>query len=163
MATIVNKIRKKKGGSSSEESFTVKNVWGRLEEEGLKPLIKGDVLEKRLKDLKDTMLDVAEKLAEAKTVKEMGEAVDKAHYLVFYISSAWLRSMENAWLADKMNAFVEQYSEVRHLPAFLDMLVDEAKIIINLAFTNIDVEPLRPIMLQTGPRRIALSKEVETY
>lgn len=152
-----------KRNKDTAEKFSVKSVLDRLEEEGLKPLIKGDILEGRLKDLKKTLTEVSKALAKAKTPEKQAEAVDKAHYLVFYISSAWLRSMENPWLADKMNDFIEQFSEVRHIPEFLDMLLDEAKAIINLAFTNIDVEPLRPIVLQTGTRRIALSKEVQTY
>lgn len=157
---VRNPFKKEKG---SGEKFTARSALDRLEEEGFKPLIKGDVLDKRLRELKETFTEVIGKLATATTFKEKAEAVDKAHYLVFYVSSAWLRSMENEWLADKMNDFIEQYSEVRNIPEFLDMLLDEAKAIINLAFANIDVEPLRPILLQTGPKRIALSKEVEGY
>lgn len=154
-----------KRNKETTEKFSVKSVLDRLEEEGLKPLLKGDVLEKRINELKTQLKEVAEELAKAKTFDQKGKAVDKAHNLVFYVASAWLRSMENPWLADKVNDFIEQYREFRKpkLPDALGMLVDEAKAIINLAFTNIDVEPLRPIVLQTGPRRIKLGEEVETY
>jgi len=69
--------------------------------------------------------------------------------LVMDIGSPWLRSMDNPWLAHKVNCFLELYAELRSIPEFLGLLVTCASAIINLSMTNIDVEPLTPIIIQT--------------
>lgn len=161
MASIVNKFRKRK--KKDDETFRVESVMDRLEKEGFKPLIKSDILEGRIKELKEGLKNVLSKLNKAESQEKMGEGVDEAVQLVYVISSPWLRSMENRWLAHKINCFIENYRECRRIPAFLDMLVEEAKAIINMSFTNIDVEPLRPIIIQTGPRRVSLGEAVEHY
>lgn len=149
MATIIEKLR----GKKKKEEFTIKTVFDRLEEEGFKPLIKSDILEKRVREMKMTYREVINALNTARTDEERGIAVDKAHSLVFFIASPWLRSMENPWLANKINDFCEQWAECRAIPAFLDMLVVEAKAIINLSFANLDVEPLHPIILTALSQR----------
>ena len=84
-----------------------------------------------------------------KTDEEKGEAIDELMRLTFLVASPWLRSMDNRWLSHKMNCFIQNYREWRVIPEFFDHLVEEAQAIINLAFCNIDIEPLTPIIIQT--------------
>lgn len=86
-------------------------------------------------------------LNHAKTIEEKGKAVDEAYVLVMDIAGPWLRSMDNSWLAHKVNCFIELYAEFRYIPEWLGLLISCASAIINLSMTNIDVEPLTPIII----------------
>lgn len=151
-----NKRRKKKKrqetGEIDEDRFVARKAFDVLQEEGFRRLITTEILEKRLAQIKTVLNDVLKDLA-SKSYKTRKGAVDKAHTLVFHISSAWLRSMENEWLTDMMNAFIEQYSDCINIPALLPMLVDEAKMVINKSFAGIDVQTIRPIMIYSFPTR----------
>lgn len=146
---LLDKFKSKKEDS---EKFKVTRVFDRLEQEGFKPLIKNDMLESRREELDKSIRTVLDKLNRSKKPEDMGEAVDEAMALVLNVASPWLRSMENPFLAEKVNCFIENYREWRKIPEFLDHLIEEAKVIINLSFCNIDVEPLRPIIIQSGPQ-----------
>ena len=134
-----------------QEKFRTSYVFDRLEKEGFKPLIKNDQLENRRERLRESLAVTLDSLNHAKTVEEKGQAVDEAYVLVMDIASPWLRSMDNSWLAHKVNCFIELYREFRNIPEWLDLLVSCASAIINLSMTNIDVEPLTPIIIQAMP------------
>ena len=140
-----DRLSKKPKGS---EEFRTSHVFERLEKQGFKPLIKNDQLESRRDRLRESLSVTLDDLSHAKTDEEKGKAVDEAYVLVMDIGSPWLRSMDNPWLAHKVNCFLELYAELRSIPEFLGLLVTCASAIINLSMTNIDVEPLTPIILQ---------------
>lgn len=149
----------RRGKKKDNEVFHVKTRMERLGEEGLRQVIKSDVTEARVQELKESLPKVLGKLNKAKTDEEKAEAVDDAVTLVFVGAVPWLRSMQNDWLADKISDFIEQYREGRDIPSFMKTLVAEAKFLINLAFTNIDVEPFPPIIIWGGPQRVSVAKE----
>lgn len=140
--------KKEKAPENDGESFQAKTVLGRLEEEGFKPLIKADVLENRVKELRDIL---------AKQLKEgdLGAFVDNVYNLFFTVGSAWFRSMENKFLAKKVNAYLIRYNMERDIdsPVALRILVREGLYLINLAFAGLDVTPLTPIIIHSTPRR----------
>jgi len=152
VAWIVRKVR----GKPKEEAdgrFRISTVLDKLAEEGFKPLIKADVLDSRRKSIDEELariLVVANN--PTNTDEERGEAVDQLMQLTFLVASPWLRSMDNRWLSHKVNCFIQNYREWRKIPEFYDHLVEEALAIINLSMTNIDVEPLTPIVIQTQPQ-----------
>lgn len=136
-------IRKKK-----EQEFHAHSVIDRLEEEGFKPLIKADILEGRVAEVRETLKTQLEK-------GDLGAFVDNVYNLFFSASSAWLRSMENKFLARKVNAFLTRYNMERDIdsPVAMRILVREGLYLVNLSFANLDVEPLRPILINTVPAR----------
>ena len=134
-----------------KEDFKISSTLDRLEEEGFKPLIKSDILEGRLSEVHKALEKMLVEDGE-KQVKFKGELVDSVFRLIFVVSSAWLRSMDNPWLAHKINCYIQNYRELRNSPEFLDVLFEESMAMLNLSFTNIDVEPLRPIIIQTMPQ-----------
>ena len=147
MAWLVDKVRRKK---REKESFRVSTVMEKLEREGFKPIVKSDILESRRLSIDEdlaTILTIVNNPTIANDKK--GEAIDQLMRLTFLVASPWLRSMDNPWLSHKMNCFIQNYREWRKLPEMFDHLVEEAKAIINLSMTNIDVEPLTPIIIQT--------------
>lgn len=143
---------RKKGKKESEADgdgvFQAKTVLGRLEEEGFKPLIKADVLESRIKEVRATL---AKQLEEG----DLGDFVDNIYNLFFTVGSAWFRSMENKFLARKVNAFLKRYNMERDIDSkvALRILVREGLYLVNLAFAGLDVTPLTPIIINAGPRR----------
>jgi len=150
MAFIIDKVRAKLHKKPKEsEEFRTSHVFERLETAGFKPLIKNDQLESRRDRLRESLAVTLNNLSHAKKDEEKGKAVDEAYVLVMDIGSPWLRSMDNPWLAHKVNCFLELYAELRSIPEFLGLLVTCASAIINLSMTNIDVEPLTPIIIQT--------------
>ena len=149
MSFIADRVRNR-GKKKNSETFRVSSVMEKLEKEGFKPLIKGDILDSRRISLDKELAGILTDIYNPTTKKEdKGKAIDKLVRLTFLIASPWLRSMDNRWLSHKMNCFIQNYREWRPMPEFYDHLIEEAKAIINLAFTNIDVEPLTPIIIQT--------------
>lgn len=146
---FLSKIRSKRE-KKAREKFEHKTIMDRLEEEGFKPLIKGDILEGRIAEVHATLQKVLKSNGQDQ-LEWKGELIDGVFRLIFVVSSAWLRSMDNAWLSHKINCFIQNYRELRHNREFLDMLFEEAMAILNISFTNIDVEPLRPIIIQSMP------------
>lgn len=149
MPFLIDKIRNRVNKKPKEEEFKTSHVFERLEKQGFKPLIKNDQLEGRRDRMRESLAVTLDSLNQAKTEREKGKAVDEAYVLVMDIAGPWLRSMDNAWLAHKVNCFIELYASFRHIPEFLGMLISCASAIINLSMTNIDVEPLTPIIIQT--------------
>ena len=149
MPFLIDQIRNRVNKKPKEEEFKTSHVFERLEKQGFKPLIKNDQLENRRDRIRESLAVTLDSLNHAKTIEEKGKAVDEAYVLVMDIASPWLRSMDNNWLAHKINMFLELYSEFRYIPEFLGMLITCASAIINLSMTNIDVEPLTPIIIQT--------------
>jgi len=141
---LIDKIRNKK---PKEETFKTSHIFDRLEQQGFKPLIKNDQLEHRMDRLRESMAATLDSLNHAKTVEDRGKAVDEAYVLVMDIGSPWLRSMDNSWLAHKVNCFIELYAEFRYIPEWLGLLITCASAIINLSMTNIDIEPMTPIII----------------
>ena len=148
MVFLIDKVREHMNKKPKQEKFETSHVFRRLEQEGFKPLIKNDQLESRRDRLRESLAVTLNNLTQAKKDEEKGKAVDEAYVLVMDIGSPWLRSMDNPWLAHKVNCFLELYAELRSIPEFLGLLVTCASAIINLSMTNIDVEPLTPIILQ---------------
>jgi hypothetical protein len=149
-AWIADKIRRR---SRSDETFKTSSVISRLEAEGFKPLIKSDVLDARTKRIKEELDAILQILSGPYSVKNKGLAVDAVYTLMMTTASPWLRSMDNPWLAHKVNCFIELYDEFRNIPEYLGMLVTCASAIINLSMTNIDIEPLTPIVIAPGAMR----------
>lgn len=151
MSFIVDKVRRKTK-PKPDEKFRVSSVLDKLADEGFKPLIKSDVLDSRRMSIDQELADILTTVYNpTKKLKEKGEAIDKLMRLVFLVASPWLRGMDNRWLSYKVNCFIQNYREWRKIPEFYDHLLEEAKAIINLSMTNIDVEPLTPIIIFTGP------------
>ncbi|RLI46922.1 hypothetical protein DRO69_02020 [Candidatus Bathyarchaeota archaeon] len=150
MSFLIRYLHRRK--KNQKEKFEHKTVLDRLEEEGFKPLIKSDILEGRLLEIRNT-LDKILKSDGNDQLKFKGKLVDEAYKLFMVCSSAWARSMDNPWLAHRINCFIKLYKTVRNSPAYLDDLFMCACILINVTFTNIDVEPLRPIIIQTIPMK----------
>lgn len=140
--------KKKKESENDGETFQAKTVLGRLEEEGFKPIIKADVLDNRVKEVRDIL---AKNLRE----KDLGAFVDGVYNMFFSVASPWFRSMENKFLARKVNAFLTRYNMERDIdsPVALRILVREGLYLVNLAFAGLDVTPLTPIIINTGPKR----------
>ena len=152
MAWIARKVRGKRK-EETDGKFRVSTLLDELAEEGFRPLIKADVLDSRRKSIDEELARLLVAVNNpTKKDEEKGEAVDQLMQLTFLVASPWLRSMDNAWLSHKINCFVQNYREWRTMPEFYDHLVEEALAIINLAFTNIDVEPLKPLIIQTQPQ-----------
>lgn len=150
MPWLIDKVREKLANKpKSEEQFKTSRVFDRLEKQGFKPLIKNDQLEGRRDRIRESLALTLDALNNAKNAKEKGQAVDEAYILLLDIAGPWLRSMDNAWLAGKVNDFLQLYSEFRSIPGYLGLLVACVSSIINLSMTNIDVEPLTPIIIQT--------------
>jgi len=147
MPFLIDQIRNRVGKKPKEEEFKTSHVFERLEKQGFKPLIKNDQLESRRDRLRESLAATLDSLNHAKTIEEKGKAVDEAYVLVMDIAGPWLRSMDNSWLAHKVNCFIELYAEFRYIPEWLGLLISCASAIINLSMTNIDVEPLTPIIL----------------
>lgn len=165
MPFLIDKIRKQFSGGR-RETFKVTKVFERLEEEGFKPLIKNDQLESRRERLRESLTVALDVLNNAETPEQKGLAVDEVYVLLMDIAGPWLRSMDNDWLAHKVNCFIELYREFRQVPEWLDVLVSCAAAMINLSMTNIDVEPLTPIIIQTvyvPHRRIPFGWEEAVY
>ena len=59
----------------------------KLADQGFKPLVKDDTLQRRIKDFKEVLFEVTLALNTAKTEEERGAAVDMAHTLIFYVAS----------------------------------------------------------------------------
>jgi len=147
MAWLVDKVRRKKG---EKESFRVSTVMEKLEKEGFKPIVKSDILESRRLSIDNDLATILTTVYNpTETDDNKGKAIDQLMRLTFLVASPWLRSMDNPWLSHKMNCFIQNYREWRKIPEMFDHLVEEAKAIINLSMTNIDVEPLTPIIIQT--------------
>lgn len=144
---LIDKIRERVGKKPKQEEFKTSHVFERLEKQGFKPLIKNDQLESRRDRMRESLAVTLDSLNHAKTVEEKGKAVDEAYVLVMDIAGPWLRSMDNSWLAHKVNCFIELYAEFRYIPEWLGLLISCASAIINLSMTNIDVEPLTPIII----------------
>jgi len=150
VAWIARKVRGKR--KEEDGKFRVSTVLDELAEEGFRPLIKADVLDSRRISIDQELARLLVAVNNpTKKDEEKGEAVDELVQLTFLVACPWLRSMDNAWLSHKINCFVQNYREWRTMPEFYDHLVEEALAIINLAFTNIDVEPLKPLIIQTQP------------
>jgi len=148
MPFLIDQIRSRLSKKPTQEEFKTSHVFERLEKQGFKPLIKNDQLESRRDRMRESLAVTLDSLNKAQTVEEQGKAVDEAYVLVMDIAGPWLRSMDNSWLAHKVNCFLELYAEFRYIPEFLGLLVTCASAIINLSMTNIDVEPLTPIIIQ---------------
>lgn len=144
---LIDQIRERVGKKPKKEEFKTSHVFEKLAAQGFKPLIKNDQLENRRDRMRESLAVTLDSLNHAKTVDEKGKAVDEAYVLVMDIAGPWLRSMDNSWLAHKVNCFIELYAEFRSIPEWLGLLVSCASAIINLSMTNIDVEPLTPLIL----------------
>lgn len=144
---LIDQIRARVGKKPKQEEFKTSHVFERLEKQGLKPLIKNDQLENRRDRMRESLAVTLDSLNHAKNEEEKGKAVDEAYVLVMDIAGPWLRSMDNSWLAHKVNCFIELYAEFRSMPEWLGLLVSCASAIINLSMTNIDIEPMIPIIL----------------
>lgn len=136
--------RKKEGKRETEyPRLQVEGVIRNLEEKaGLYLLNKGGYLETRLTEIHQTLTKAA---IEGDIVKY----VNNAKRLVLVVASAWLRGMQNPWLAKKVNAFLENYRVLHDVKGGLPYLAREAEVIVNLSFTNLDVEPPPPIFVQS--------------
>lgn len=146
-AWLADKMRKR---PRTNEEFKTSSVLERLEKEGFKPIIKSDILEGRIKEIRGNLNVILQILGGQYSVEEKGVAVDEVHTLLMTVASPWLRSMDNPWLAHKVNLFLELYAEFRYIPEWLGLLITCACAIINLAMCNIDIEPLTPIILQAA-------------
>lgn len=129
------------------------------EKAGLYLLNKGGYLESRLSEIHNTLSDAAKK-------GDIQTYVDEAKRMVLVVASAWLRGMQNPWLASKVNAYLENFRVLRDIEGGLPYLAREAEVIVNLSFTNLDVEPPPPIFIQALPiprRYIPYGQEEYTY
>jgi hypothetical protein len=134
----------------TDEQFKTSSVLERLEREGFKPIIKSDILEGRIKEIRENLNVILQILGGQYTDEEKGVAVDEVHTLLMTTASPWLRSMDNPWLAHKVNMFLELYGEFRYIPEYLGMLITCACAIINMAMCNVDIEPMVPILITPG-------------
>ena len=134
----------------SDEQFKTSSVISRLEEEGFKPIIKSDILEGRTKQMRSDLNNILQILGGNYNVDEKGVAVDQLHVLLMTTGVPWLRSMDNPWLSHKVNCFLELYAEYRPIPEWLGLLTTCATAIITMSYTNIDVEPMTPIVISPG-------------
>ena len=146
-AWLIDKMRRR---PRTDEQFQTSSVLQRLEKEGFRPIVKSDILEGRTKEIRQNLSFILQVLQGPYTDKQKGAAVDEIHTLMMVVGSPWLRSMDNPWLAHKVNCFLELYAELRPIPEFLGLLVTCATAIINLSMTNVDVEPLTPILVSPG-------------
>ena len=145
---LIDKMRRR---TRPHEKFKVSSALERLEKEGFKPIIKADILEGRRKEIRQTLGFIIQVVHNPSyTPEEKGIAVDEAFTLTMSVGSPWLRSMDNPWLAHKMNCFIQNFREWRPIPEFFDQILEEAEALINLAFCNIDIEPLTPILITPG-------------
>lgn len=146
-AWLIDKMRKR---PRTDEQFKTSSVLERLEREGFKPIIKSDILEGRIKEIRENLNVILQILGGQYTDEEKGVAVDEVHTLLMTTASPWLRSMDNPWLAHKVNMFLELYGEFRYIPEYLGMLITCACAIINMAMCNVDIEPMVPILITPG-------------
>ena len=149
-AWLIDKMRRR---PQTDEQFQTSSVLQRLEKEGFKPIVKSDILEGRTKEIRQNLSFILQVLQGPYTDKQKGAAVDEIHTLMMTTASPWLRSMDNPWLAHKVNCFLELYAELRPIPEFLGLLVTCATALINMSMTNIDVEPLTPILISPGQQK----------
>ena len=149
-AWLADKMRRR---PRTDEQFQTSSVLQRLEKEGFKPIVKSDILEGRTKEIRQNLSFILQVLQGPYTDKQKGAAVDEIHTLMMTTASPWLRSMDNPWLAHKVNCFLELYAELRPIPEFLGLLVTCATALINMSMTNIDVEPLTPIIISPGAQK----------
>jgi len=150
-AWLIDKMRRR---PRTDEQFQTSSVLQRLEKEGFKPIVKSDVLEGRTKEIRQNLNMILQILGSSQySNEEKGVAVDEIHTLMMTTASPWLRSMDNPWLAHKVNCFLELYAELRPIPEFLGLLVTCAIALINMSMTNIDVEPLTPIIISPGAQK----------
>lgn len=131
-----------------KEDFKIKRVFDDMAQEGFRLLIKNDILMQRNDDIKMDISKIQHILDNAETDKDRKAAVTMAYALIHYVSVSWLRIMENTWLGSKVTDFFEQYVALNDLPVYYEDLVNESKAIISI-FSNIDVEPLRPLVIQS--------------
>jgi len=150
-AWLADKKRGLTGKPPTKEEFKPRSFLERMKEAGFKAMIKSDVVELRREELRQTLAYLLQVVHGFYSDEEKGLAVDMAFSLVMNVASFWLRSMDNDWLEYRMNCFDSNYREWRSMPEFYDHIVEEAVAIINKSMSNIDVEPLPPIIIWTGP------------
>jgi len=131
----------------TDETFKVSSATERLEKEAFLRIIKSDVLDARRKEIHADLSVITQVLSGPYSSLEKGIAVDEVFALMMSTASPWLRSMDNPFLANKINLFLRLYDEFRYIPEFLGMLTVCAASIINLSMCNIDVEPISPIVI----------------
>jgi len=137
--------------SPPKETVTYPSAMERLEKEGFKQAIKSDVLATRLNELRQELWRALHVVHNPSfNDEEKGLAVDRAFNLTVVTASAFLRSMDNPSLEERLLALDENYREWRPMPAFFDQIIEECIAVINKSFCNIDVEPRTPIIIWTG-------------
>lgn len=148
LSWLRNKISPRRKPEKEEEEFRVASIWGQLEKEGFRPLVKGGFLDRRLEKFKNQIPEVLGNLLFAESFKDKKVAIIGAYLLVFE-NVAWLRTIENRDLASKINDFLEQVEECINNEGFAHTLVTEAASLFK-EFVNLDVEPLRPLIVHSG-------------
>ena len=139
---------KRKIKKSPKENVVVyPSAMERMEKEGFRQVIKSDVLTARINDLKEELWRALQVVYGPFTNDEKALAVDKAFTLTKSAASAWLRSMDNPSLHKLIIELNQNFREWRPMPAFYDHIIEECITIVDMAFSNIDVEPLIPIIL----------------
>jgi len=148
-AWLISLKRKAMGAGESFPKEVIKypSAMERMEREGFKQIIKSDVLTARINDLKEELWCALQVVYGPYTDEEKGLAVDKAFTLTKSAASAWLRSMDNPSLHEMLIKLNQNFREWRPMPAFYDQIIEECSTVVDKGFSNIDVEPLIPIIL----------------
>jgi len=145
---VLDRIGYEPKEKKKKEDFKIKRVFDDMVQEGFRLLIKNDILMQRNQDIKEDIAKIQFILDHSKTDEDKKTAVTMAYALIHHASVSWLRIMENTWLGTKVTDFFEQYVALHDLPEYYEDLVNESKAIISI-FSNVDVEPLRPLVIQS--------------
>lgn len=123
---------------------------------GFKFLIKTDTLDDRRYKIRDGIREISAMYAKSVTITDKEKLlqaciliVEDIHAIYFETTSAWMRSREAEWLDEKYSLFLKRCEMYGDIPSALPNLLKNAKKIMNLAFTNLDVEPQTPIVIFT--------------
>jgi len=146
-AWIIEKMRSKK---KPPEKIHYPSAMEQLEKHGFKNAIKGDNLERRVTELRNTLAYATDVVYSPETSdEEKGMAVDLVYEMTTIVAIPYMRAMDNAGLEEREIAFIQNFREWRRMPSFFDHILETCSGIINKAFCNIDVEPRTPILIQT--------------
>lgn len=146
---IIDKLGLEKKKTETTDIEFIKTVAKDLEQAGFRMLIKNEVLANRLAEMKSELEKISLIINSSDATTEQKKLAIESLYNLFQADTAsWLRLLENKNLRKKINMFLLQYISAHDLESHYYDLIAEGRSIIAL-FSNIDVEPLPPIIIHT--------------
>jgi hypothetical protein len=124
-------------------------AFSRLHKEaGLIPLLNLDDTEARRQEIKTILKDCEADLFDQKKQREV---VRKDYGLYFSAGNPWYRGLDNRELAEKVECFLENYTEVAYMDEFIPDLFEEAQQLLSLSWQALDVTNTPATFIESRP------------